>query len=748
MIVLSRSMKSSKMIILLLSTAVSLTIQAAVPNPRDFNFLIDSPTLTTEDTSSNNPLNQTNSLPESLKLDLKEIATTLLPEVTSTSSSVEQDDISTGTTKQDAISTGTTVQDAISTGTTISTLIETDPDSTIVPSVMLDQDENISKEDSSITSFMLSNNFINQQIRESIEATTTNKIFENQNTSIEEIVEDHNTSTEEGVDDILTTTEREVNDLLTTIHTAIETTTLEDNSETTTELDNEITTENTSDEIATTITSNEETINAKDNYDDTTSTTVKDIEPITTSVNIVEGDTTINNDEIDTTTSKNEKISDTTLDISLAFKEIKPREELIAFNNHATEKNEELTTTEMNEDAAALDEDTDALHEELINIFTESPAFDSSFYDSFEDEDYTLTTSKNEEESHETTSLADDSFDKIVFTEDGIEPLDDSAFVLTNTHLMAALNDDAVIFTTDKLPALFGDEIYDDSKDYFFTKDIEDDVSIKVPNININGIGEEDKVVDGFIISSKSQEQDLPGSETDDIEYNDYETDESLIQKALEEYDFSFTNNEDITTVSPSDNEVDSVAIIDVLKNFIAEQDPILELFLSVCFVHPDCFQLDSPFPDTELGAQGREVLHLLKARRSETARVLLLSKIEQVVVKVKQEMFKAMEVEVAKRGVSISATKNIIDSIKNAWEDIRDDLQYAISSLHEIFSSDSLLGNPDMYTGIAQIADTLTRIPDHVKLLYADAAQNGYSRYQQFSAWNSWKREPKELKE
>ena len=56
--------------------------------------------------------------------------------------------------------------------------------------------------------------------------------------------------------------------------------------------------------------------------------------------------------------------------IFVTFQEIKPREELIAFNNHATEKNEELPTTEMNEDAAAL-------HEELINIFTESPAFDS-----------------------------------------------------------------------------------------------------------------------------------------------------------------------------------------------------------------------------------------------------------------------------------------------------------------------------------------------------------------------------------
>ena len=36
--------------------------------------------------------------------------------------------------------------------------------------------------------------------------------------------------------------------------------------------------------------------------------------------------------------------------------------------------------------------------------------------------------------------------------------------------LCLALNDDAVIFTTDRLPPLFGDEIYDDSKDYFFTK--------------------------------------------------------------------------------------------------------------------------------------------------------------------------------------------------------------------------------------------------------------------------------------
>ena len=32
--------------------------------------------------------------------------------------------------------------------------------------------------------------------------------------------------------------------------------------------------------------------------------------------------------------------------------------------------------------------------------------------------------------------------------------------------------------------------------------------------------------------------------------------------------------------------------IVDVIRNFISEQDPLLELFLSVCFVHPNCVQV------------------------------------------------------------------------------------------------------------------------------------------------------------
>ncbi len=61
-----------------------------------------------------------------------------------------------------------------------------------------------------------------------------------------------------------------------------------------------------------------------------------------------------------------------------------------------------------------------------------------SFYDTFEDNNYTIT--KNEQLGTTTTEKpTKSSFDAIMFTKDGIEPLDDSAFVLTNTHLMAGV---------------------------------------------------------------------------------------------------------------------------------------------------------------------------------------------------------------------------------------------------------------------------------------------------------------------
>jgi hypothetical protein len=59
--------------------------------------------------------------------------------------------------------------------------------------------------------------------------------------------------------------------------------------------------------------------------------------------------------------------------------------------------------------------------------------------------------------------------------------------------------------------------------------------------------------------------------------------------KAEEEGDETTTN------MYPLDNEVtiDSEEIVDVIRNFIAEKDPMLELFLTVCFVHPHCFKED-----------------------------------------------------------------------------------------------------------------------------------------------------------
>ena len=53
---------------------------------------------------------------------------------------------------------------------------------------------------------------------------------------------------------------------------------------------------------------------------------------------------------------------------------------------------------------------------------------------------------------------------------------------------------------------------------------------------------------------------------------------------------------ETTTNMYPLDNEVkiDSEEIVDVIRNFIAEKDPMLELFLTVCFVHPHCFKAGS----------------------------------------------------------------------------------------------------------------------------------------------------------
>merc|ERR1719446_1554117 len=49
----------------------------------------------------------------------------------------------------------------------------------------------------------------------------------------------------------------------------------------------------------------------------------------------------------------------------------------------------------------------------------------------------------------------------------------------------------------------------------------------------------------------------------------------------------------------PIENTIDDTLgsddILDVVKNFIAEREPMLQIFLNICFLHPTCYQLDSP---------------------------------------------------------------------------------------------------------------------------------------------------------
>jgi len=125
----------------------------------------------------------------------------------------------------------------------------------------------------------------------------------------------------------------------------------------------------------------------------------------------------------------------------------------------------------------------------------------------------------------------------------------------------------------------------------------------------------------------------------------------------------------------PIDNTIDDTLgsddILDVINNFIAEKDPMLQLFLSICFIHPTCYQLDSsttipsPHSMSSLSPLSQELAKHLSARRTETARTMLVDAVRKVQKKTKALMFKYIQEGVGARGVSVLATKTIIDSIK-----------------------------------------------------------------------------------
>merc|ERR1712226_1669843 len=74
--------------------------------------------------------------------------------------------------------------------------------------------------------------------------------------------------------------------------------------------------------------------------------------------------------------------------------------------------------------------------------------------------------------------------------------------------------------------------------------------------------------------------------------------------------------------------------IKDIIHNFIADKDPILQLFLSICFIHPSCSQDSAPSGllsggDIDLEAASplaRDLARNLLERRTEKARNILIS--------------------------------------------------------------------------------------------------------------------------
>merc|ERR1712032_1474789 len=94
----------------------------------------------------------------------------------------------------------------------------------------------------------------------------------------------------------------------------------------------------------------------------------------------------------------------------------------------------------------------------------------------------------------------------------------------------------------------------------------------------------------------------------------------------------------------------------------------------------------DTP-PPPKLDSEQKKILwgHL-KARRTESARNLLVSLIKQIEASSKKMMFRYIQQGVAERGVSVVATKNIIDAVKGVWLSVNRDLEEAKSNIEELF--------------------------------------------------------------
>merc|ERR1712198_344531 len=130
-----------------------------------------------------------------------------------------------------------------------------------------------------------------------------------------------------------------------------------------------------------------------------------------------------------------------------------------------------------------------------------------------------------------------------------------------------------------------------------------------------------------------------------------------LVLSAFTKADTKLPNTEEL---------IDSNEIFDVIENVIAKEDPMLQLFLRICFLHPNCCQLDIPQKHDMTKSDAVNTLEkVLKKKKTETARSLLLSLIDQSQKRLKKMMFQNISEGVAEKGFTVSTTRDIIDDIK-----------------------------------------------------------------------------------
>ena len=76
----------------------------------------------------------------------------------------------------------------------------------------------------------------------------------------------------------------------------------------------------------------------------------------------------------------------------------------------------------------------------------------------------------------------------------------------------------------------------------------------------------------------------------------------------------------------------------------------------------------------------------------------------------------------------------------QNIWLSLNGDLEYAKSSIQELFYL-LPLDTKEQVQAMVEIAEVVQRIPDKTEVLLQEAAQEGYQQYVRSSSWDSWKR-------